>query len=681
MRNDDAPAYCDLIMKGGITSGVIYPKLISGLAATYRFKNIGGTSAGAIAAGACAAAEFRRLRGGSEGFDRLHRLPDELAAEPLTGKGSMLRHLFQPSRRLSRHFDVLVASLNQPTKTAITLNALGTLLLRYWAPVAAVALVALLVVLALVRSSGPLPLWQAAAVACGGSAGWLALGWGFVWRHSRIHKRPALIARLVWVWVTSVAGLWGLLVAMNHNSQESSLVAALLSALAWSFVLPLALGLALGVCGWIFARSLLTGMQANFWGICTGLTTYGAARVDGLTAWLTRYFNEVAGLMPDERPLTLGDLWSGSRSSGDDSSEADDTPALDRNVNLEVMTTAVSRHMPYTLPFRPGAGAYFFDPEEWKLLFPASVMDWLLAASPPIPSGGGARTVDGRELRKLPCNKNLPVVLLVRMSLSFPVLLSAIPLYAFDYSGQTQRAHPKKVWFSDGGIASNMPLHFFDAPLPGHPTFAVNLKDEHPDHRIVAGDVGSRVYLPDNNSAGLQKYWKELDDASPLGLFGLLWTMVTTMQNWHDEIQLPMPGYRDRVVQISQKPDEGGLNLDMPSANIKALSDAGACAAERLIERFSAPNSEGWQNHRQIRMKTFAALGEMLGRHPAVHDPTWRVLAFDPALGYSAAERQMAERVLNKLADIGQVVRNESTLVLLDKAPRPRPVWRIVPRI
>ena len=49
-------AYCDLIMKGGITSGVVYPKLISGLAAKYRFKNIGGTSAGAIAAAGCAAA-------------------------------------------------------------------------------------------------------------------------------------------------------------------------------------------------------------------------------------------------------------------------------------------------------------------------------------------------------------------------------------------------------------------------------------------------------------------------------------------------------------------------------------------------------------------------------------------------------------------------------------------------
>ncbi|QND33346.1 hypothetical protein HB772_14600 [Sinorhizobium meliloti] len=48
--------YCDLVMKGGITSGIVYPNAALALARDYRFKNIGGTSAGAIAAAACAAA-------------------------------------------------------------------------------------------------------------------------------------------------------------------------------------------------------------------------------------------------------------------------------------------------------------------------------------------------------------------------------------------------------------------------------------------------------------------------------------------------------------------------------------------------------------------------------------------------------------------------------------------------
>ena len=43
-----ADRYCDIVMKGGITSGVVYPPAICRLAEHYHFKNIGGTSAGAI---------------------------------------------------------------------------------------------------------------------------------------------------------------------------------------------------------------------------------------------------------------------------------------------------------------------------------------------------------------------------------------------------------------------------------------------------------------------------------------------------------------------------------------------------------------------------------------------------------------------------------------------------------
>ena len=40
---------CDLVMKGGITSGIVYPAAILRLKDKYRFRNIGGTSAGAMA--------------------------------------------------------------------------------------------------------------------------------------------------------------------------------------------------------------------------------------------------------------------------------------------------------------------------------------------------------------------------------------------------------------------------------------------------------------------------------------------------------------------------------------------------------------------------------------------------------------------------------------------------------
>jgi predicted acylesterase/phospholipase RssA len=46
---------CDLIMKGGVTSGLVYPGAIATLSETFRLRNIGGTSAGAIGAVAAAA--------------------------------------------------------------------------------------------------------------------------------------------------------------------------------------------------------------------------------------------------------------------------------------------------------------------------------------------------------------------------------------------------------------------------------------------------------------------------------------------------------------------------------------------------------------------------------------------------------------------------------------------------
>ena len=63
----------------------------------------------------------------------------------------------------------------------------------------------------------------------------------------------------------------------------------------------------------------------------------------------------------------------------------------------------------------------------------------LLKASPPLKPDEVGQTEDGRPLRKLPYNRDLPVVVLVRLSLSFPVLLSAIPMYAADHTRKQNR--------------------------------------------------------------------------------------------------------------------------------------------------------------------------------------------------------------------------------------------------
>lgn len=66
----------DVVMKGRISSGIVYPGLICTLAERYQFQSIGGTSAGAIAAALTAAAEFARRKGRdafSDGAYEIHQ--------------------------------------------------------------------------------------------------------------------------------------------------------------------------------------------------------------------------------------------------------------------------------------------------------------------------------------------------------------------------------------------------------------------------------------------------------------------------------------------------------------------------------------------------------------------------------------------------------------------------------
>ena len=91
---------CDLVMKGGITSGVVYPGAITRIADDYRFRNLGGASAGAIAAVAAAACEYRRNRGYPDAFDVLDEVQHEIS-----GPG-FVQSLFQPTAEAKPAFDL-----------------------------------------------------------------------------------------------------------------------------------------------------------------------------------------------------------------------------------------------------------------------------------------------------------------------------------------------------------------------------------------------------------------------------------------------------------------------------------------------------------------------------------------------------------------------------------------------
>ena len=173
--------------------------------------------------------------------------------------------------------------------------------------------------------------------------------------------------------------------------------------------------------------------------------------------------------------------------------------------------------------------------------------------------------------------------------------------------------------------------HFFDSPLPRWPTFSINLIEK--PEGTKPNDL-LKPEMPKSNSAGIQENWnrfafsEKLDatdgrlvvrEKSGLGkLVSFAGALITTMQNWSDNTQSRLPGFRDRIAAVGLTPEEGGLNLNMPSERIKDLTDRGTAAGDEFIARFSEPPMNAkmnWANHRWLRMRAcLASLETMLSR-------------------------------------------------------------------
>lgn len=61
----------------------------------------------------------------------------------------------------------------------------------------------------------------------------------------------------------------------------------------------------------------------------------------------------------------------------------------------------------------------------------------------------------------------------------------------------------QKNWFSDGGICSNFPIHFFDDWLPNRPTFGINLTTL-PDEEALQDQGAQRTVNKDYQSASFK---------------------------------------------------------------------------------------------------------------------------------------------------------------------------------
>jgi len=463
---------CDLIMKGGVTSGVVFPLAICGLAEQYRFFNIGGTSAGAIAAVMTAAAEYRRQcsdgKRSIQGFDRIAATPTQL--------GKDLLSMFQAAPGTKLMFDICLAF----------------------------------------KGSRRMGVLKAVAVS--------------------------------WLWVL-IGGLAGIVVfTFGVRSGDCALI-ALGVVLAFNGVL-----IAMAGRVWWFLKFVL---PAHDYGLCPGIRQKGYKKKPAITDWMHETIQDISGLKAD-RILTIGDL-------------------LRHKITLAAVTTDISSRRPYQLPLT--SHAHYFRKSEFDLLFPKDIVCHLIREG-----GKSSLTAPGgkNDLYKLPDYKDWPVLLVARMSLSFPFLFRAVPLYRDDETlapaGAPTAAILRRCLFSDGGLTSNFPIHFFDGLLPGKPTFGISLGSLRPNDP----NRNQRVVMPDTAHKGENVPTYDIE-----GLGDFVGAMFDSARNWQDMLQSKLHGYAERIVEIRlDDAKEGGLNLDMSAATVAIMKNYGTVAAKTIIQQF-----------------------------------------------------------------------------------------------
>jgi predicted acylesterase/phospholipase RssA len=722
----------DLTMQGGTTSGVVYPLAVCELATAFRFRNVGGASAGAIAAAVTAAAELGRSRrmlheAGQPGTET-EQDPSDGTPEPpprgtpqpptrstpgsptfrsgFAGLADLMAWLTQTSPAQPEREEFRLAQLFRPGPRTYHVFRVATAAMRgrSW-QIPLLALFALgpftrLITVALVALTVVVTGWVGARFAGQLRPWWQTIGWGVLdtaafsaamiglvnlvqgglalarsRRESeadrrtdgtplgglRRHTSGAPVARSEFLWgLISGLVLLGLAV-VDAFVRTGPFVGACFVGLSGSFlvVVWLTVGLLRMINGFgAISYGLIGGTTpARKRGLLDRLAAVPPTTVKpSLVPWLSASLTQLAGL-PDGTVLRFGHLWHGSAyhptqgdPSADEAARAALPPSDHRLVNLELMTTDLTRRRPYTFPLRPSpdpSDELFLrlDQLEAAGVFPSDVLAALRERKPIT-----ARDERGQphDYHPLPRPADLPVIFAVRLSMALPGLFQAIPMHrfvedtpvrddlgrqitvdgrpltSFGVDGSLRGAErpqrrAQQLWFSDGGITSNFPVHFFDAPLPRWPTVSLNLGS------YPQSDPIQDVSLP-------QDWDPSPTPVEPLGGSGLALpgAILETAMSWRDSMQSAMPGFRNRIAQVRSRRNEGGTNLFMTTATIASLGLRGVVAGARLKARFS--DGPQWDRFRWLRLRVALSNLEELRESTCAHrsgyagpldDPRW----------------------------------------------------------
>jgi predicted acylesterase/phospholipase RssA len=620
---------CDLIMKGGVTSGLVYPGAIYALSEQFRLRNIGGTSAGAIGAVAAAAMEFgRRSSNNPDARSQMGDLPSELAAKTDQGE-SRLEAMFcgDPGR-----------IAGEPGTAPLLAGLKGVLAGR---PGALRRLLG--------GAKRPLASTAAAtavqALAGGVLAGFVAAqaGMGAI-----ITASAAALATLATIYGT---GKPNVVASVQHGA-------------------PISLG---------SLNRALRPFVSNGLGLATGFADPPGATIKGdqlpsLTLWLHQTIQRLAGLSATEPDdvLTFGKLWS---LGTDPNPSAFDVRAID----LVLVCSDLNRMQSASFPFLPDNHRLYYDPVEWQRLFPEPVLKALEKHSWPVLSDAMPAALGydldnirqaakglgavGERLRLLPKGKHIPIIVGARASMAFPGLFTPLPLWVLRWIGEPKVVGLEPVlspvYLSDGGITSNFPIHLFDSVLPTRPTFAVNLLYPGDDLSIeeftaddgnaargksVPGNVrtlGSSFAVDEQYSTEMLimpfadqdrvNFYKAPASGAPVQqVAGLIARVVETARTWGDVSLYNQVGVRDRIIHIRLTGQEGGFNLSMDKASINSLNVKGTAAGTTLNCRFRFENpvdtldTRGrftltWNNHRRIRAESVLIAQDLLSTRFMYH--------------------------------------------------------------
>jgi hypothetical protein len=340
-------------------------------------------------------------------------------------------------------------------------------------------------------------------------------------------------------------------------------------------------------------------LQAHFYGICIGLGT--ADGTPALTDWLSQTLNEIAGLSGND-PLTFGKL-------------------EEQDIYLKMVTSNLSHGQPYLMP--DNLDIFLFKAEEFKQFFPSPIVEYMTHHQPKQTRVGDRAIQPPLGYSFFPEKASFPVVVAARLSISFPIILCAVPVYTVPNEVLDKRGDEELVvlleselqpnWLSDGGICNNFPIQFFDKWLPTHPTFGINLtslRRTSPKTTSVLEKTSrlrkqapirqGLVFLPRADDP-IEPEWEDLTN-----LRSFLQAILATGLYHPLLTQAQLPSYRERIVQIRLAPDEDGLHLNMAEKTLQQLMGKGGIAGKFLTD----PDTFSFEQHRWVRLQVLMSLLE-----------------------------------------------------------------------